>query len=207
MITEKIHNRFIYSRRMERLADIFLKYIPNDCKSILDVGCGDGKIDSVLMTQNPSLSIKGIDVLIRDKVYIAVSEYDGHNIPMQDSSVDIVMLIDVLHHTDDPEALLKEVTRVAGKYVIIKDHVKSGMISYFKLRLMDYVGNAHYHVRLPYNYLSIKKWKEIFNACGLKNEEHTRDLNLYSGINHLLFDSNLHFVARLRVSGGEVNND
>ena len=72
---------------------------------------------------------------------------------------------------------------------------------------MDYVGNAHYHVRLPYNYLRVDEWKGIFKRCNLKLERFERDLNLYTGINHLLFDSNLHFVARLKISYEDGNVD
>lgn len=198
MLTKQFHDKFVYSRRMERLTEILTDFIPDDGKNILDVGCGDGKIDSILMERDNGLSIRGIDVLVRDKTYIEVIEYDGYHIPLEDNSVDTVMLIDVLHHTDDPERLLREVSRVASKYVIIKDHVLSGIVSGLKLRLMDYVGNAHYRVRLPYNYLSINEWKRIFRTCKLKMEKHERNLNLYTGINHVFFDSNLHFVARLK---------
>ena len=82
--------------------------------------------------------------------------------------------------------------------MIIKDHVQYGIISYLKLRIMDYVGNAHYNVRLPYNYQTGKQWEVIFRENRLKPVKIQRDLNLYTGLFHYLFDRKLHFIAVLK---------
>lgn len=150
------------------------------------------------MRDNKEITISGIDVLVRPDTFIEVTEYDGHHIPLEDNAVDTVMAIDVLHHVDDPAELMKEMTRVTSQTVIIKDHIKTGPGSCLKLRLMDYVGNAHHHVRLPYNYLTKKRWEELFNENGLEVQEYLSDLHLYTGLFHLLFDRNLHFIAKLK---------
>lgn len=196
--TDKFHDIFVYNRRMSQLHKHISKIVKrNDIKEILDVGAGDGKIDSMLMA-NTNVSITGIDVLVRDMTYIPVEQYDGIHIEKEDGSVDTLMLIDVLHHTDDPEAVFKEVCRVSNRYVIVKDHVRHGLISYLKLRLMDYVGNNRFHVRLPYNYLTQSKWNKMFEDNDLEIVSYTKNLNLYTGLCHLLFDSNLHFVVLLK---------
>lgn len=165
---------------------------------VLDVGCGDGKIDSLLMSEKKGLSIKGIDVLVRPDTYIEVTEYDGIHIPYEDNSFDTVMAIDVLHHTDDPSVVFAEMVRVAKNYIVIKDHIKAGFISYLKLRAMDYVGNAHYKVRLPYNYLKRSQWQKMIDDNNLEIEVWNTKLNLYTGIFHLLFDRKLHVIFKLK---------
>ncbi len=195
-LTKIFHNKLVYSRRMTRLTELLLPLL-KDSKNILDVGCGDGKIDSYILEQDKNVTIRGIDVLVRPDTYIDVMEYDGKTIPYKDNSFDTIMIVDVLHHTDDPKAIVAELARVSSRYVIIKDHVKSGIISYIKLRAMDYVGNAHYHVRLPYNYQTEKQWRCIFETNDLKVVSMQRHLNLYTGIFHLLFDRELHFIAML----------
>lgn len=200
MVTKLIHDKLIYSRRMKRLTEILLSFIRSDCENILDLGCGDGKIDMYLMDQKENLNVRGIDVLVREQTYIPVTKYDGINIPRESNSVDTVMLIDVLHHTENPEMVMKEVTRVAEKNIIIKDHIKRGLISYIKLRMMDFVGNAHYHVSLPYNYLTKEEWDAVFKQNNLQVEKYDTDLHLYTGIFHYLFDRKLHFVVRLKIS-------
>ena len=194
MLTGKFHDAFVYDRRMERLSEL-LKDFLSDSKDILDVGCGDGKIDALIL-KDSDVNISGVDVLVRDTTYIPVKEYDGVHIP-KDETPDTVMTVDVLHHTDDPAALVAEMTRCTGKYIVIKDHYRHGLLSYLKLRAMDYVGNAHYKVRLPYNYLSPRQWDRIFEENNLKVVKKTESLNLYKGLFHLLFDSNLHFIVKL----------
>ena len=195
---DKLHNLFVYDRRMDVLSKQITKLIKKfKITSILDIGAGDGKIDSILM-KNCDVDITGIDVLVRPKTYIPVIKYDGHNIPKEDNSVDTTMLIDVLHHTDNPEAVFKEITRVTNKYIIIKDHVLHGKLSFLKLKLMDYVGNKQYSVSLPYNYLTNKRWKKLFKENDLEVVYYTNKLNLYTFIFHWLFDSNLHFIAVLK---------
>ena len=52
-----------------------------------------------------------------------VTAFDGRVIPMAARSVDVVTMFDVLHHADDPPALLAEAARVARTCVVLKDHV------------------------------------------------------------------------------------
>lgn len=200
MLTGKFHDAFVYDRRMKRLTELLTDFL-SDSKNILDVGCGDGRIDAMIL-ENNDVSITGVDVLVRDTTYIPVIEYDGIHIP-DDGEPDTIMTVDVLHHTDDPAALVREMTRCTGRYIVIKDHYRHGFISYLKLRLMDYVGNAHYKVRLPYNYLSPAQWDEIFRENGLKVVKKAESLDLYTGLFHLLFDRNLHFIVKLEKTKNE----
>ena len=196
-ITKVFHDKVVYDRRMERLADILSGVIADDCSTILDVGCGDGQIDANIMSRKKGVVIHGIDVLERKKTMIPVQIYDGVNIPLEENSVDGVLLVDMLHHTDDPESVFSECLRVSKRYIIIKDHVLWGGISRIKLKVMDYVGNNHYGVRMPYNYLTNQQWESLFEKNSLIVEEYISNLYLYKGLFHLLFDGKLHFVARI----------
>lgn len=198
-ITKRFHDKIVYTRRMSRLSELICEILKGECGDILDVGCGDGRIDRIIMDCCDNLSIKGIDVLVREQTYISVTEYNGENIPFSDNSVDYVMLIDVLHHTDEPAKVLSECCRVARKHIIIKDHILHGLLSYVKLRIMDFVGNAHYGVRLPYNYIKETQWEQMFRDNQLQKKSYMSDLHLYTGIFHLLFDCNLHFIACLKI--------
>jgi SAM-dependent methyltransferase len=144
------------------------------------------------------MSICGVDVLLRDRVYIPVTEFDGKALPYKDGEFDAVIFIDVLHHIDNPIDILCEAKRVSKGRIIIKDHLREGLFAYSTLKFMDYVGNAHYGVRLPYNYLRRREWDEMFGKLGLRVEEMDVRLNLYKFPFNLLFDRNLHFIADLR---------
>ncbi len=190
------HSKLIYNRRVKRLTELIIPLI-HKSKNILDVGCGDGIIDKYIQEQNKKVKIQGIDVMIQPRVFIEIKKYDGITIPFKTNSFDTSMAVDVFHHTDDPNILLAELSRVSSQYIIIKDHLKSGIFSYLKLRLMDYVGNHHKHVHLTYNYMSLKQWKKMFAENGLKIKKFETDLNIYTGIFHLFFDRKLHFIAVL----------
>jgi SAM-dependent methyltransferase len=150
------------------------------------------------MTQrNPGLDIAGVDVLVRPKTHIPVREFDGDHLPFDDGSFDVVMFVDVLHHTVDPMVLLREAKRVARTAVVLKDHTREGLFAYATLRFMDWVGNARHHVALPYNYWSRSEWDTAFQRLGL-DIQHWRDsLDLYPPPASSVFERNLHFVCRL----------
>jgi len=197
MFTKILHDKFVYNRRMDLLSDIIVKHL-NDGEKILDIGCGDGKIDYYIM-QKKSVNISGVDVLVRDTTYIPVQKYDGSHLPFTDDSFDVVLFVDVIHHIDNPLDILQEAKRVA-RSIIIKDHLREGVLAYSTLKFMDYIGNAHYGVRLPYNYLDKTEWDTLFHEVGLTIAEngYNTKLKLYPFPFNLFFDRNLHFCVKLQ---------
>ena len=124
---------------------------------MLDVGCGDGLLAFLILEKRPDLDLRGIDVLVREQTHIPVDRFDGLAIPHADASFDVVMFVDVLHHTEDPMALLGEAVRVARKTIVVKDHTLNGFLAGPTLHFLDRVGNARHDVALPYNLLAPKE--------------------------------------------------
>jgi len=191
-----IHDKYVFSRRIQVLARELAAVIPANA-AVLDVGCGDGNIARLLMAARPDVTITGIDVLVRPTTHIPVTRFDGVSIPFPDRSSDVVMFVDVLHHTEDPRVLLSEARRVARSAVILKDHCRDGVLANSTLRFMDWVGNARHGVVLPYNYWPEARWREAFHELGLATDEWKPKLGLYPWPFSLMFDRHLHFVARL----------
>ena len=191
-----LHNKLVFGRRVRRLTEALEGMIPAGSK-ILDVGCGDGQIGAKISGSGREISVRGIDVLLRPHCHIVVTQFDGKNIPFEDASFDLAMFVDVLHHTNDPLGLLAEARRVARKYVLLKDHFRTGSIGNLTLRVMDWFGNAHHSVVLPYNYLSEPEWNRIYERLGLGVVELKRKLNLYPFPADILFGRGLHFIALL----------
>jgi SAM-dependent methyltransferase len=189
-----LHENFVHSRRVQVLARHFSGLIPPKSK-VLDVGCGDGAIDSLIMQKSPDVSIEGLDVIVRPAAKIHVLPFDGIHIPYPDASFDVVMFVDVLHHADDPLLLLREAIRV-GSSLVIKDHFRQGLLADATLRFMDWVGNAHHGVALPYNYWSPTEWAFAFDALGLKQIEIRVRLGLYPAPACWIFERTLHFIGR-----------
>ena len=196
-ILGSLHQRYVAPRRVQILAAHLAPLFPEKSRG-LDVGCGDGRVSAALLRLRPDLHIQGIEVLLRGTPQIAVSAYDGKNIPFPKKSFDAVMFVDVLHHTTDPVQLLREAARVAAKCVVIKDHCADGFLALPTLRWMDRVGNARQGVALPYNYWRCEQWRDEFARAGLSTVSWKDSLHLYPWPATWLFDRWLHFVSLLQ---------
>jgi SAM-dependent methyltransferase len=151
----------------------------------------------LLLDRRPDLSLQGVDVLLRGRPAIPVVPYDGQQIPFDDACFDVVLLIDVLHHTRDPLAVLREAGRVTRGALVIKDHLCDGWFAGPTLRFMDQVGNRRFGVSLPYNYWRLGQWQAAFAELGLRIDTWSTDLGLYPWPARAVFERSLHFMARL----------
>ena len=192
----KLHAAHVFARRVRVLADHLSAIIPENAK-VLDVGCGDGSISERILQTRADLTITGIDVLLRDETQIPVTLYDGETIPFSDKSFDAVIFIDVWHHTENPELLLREAKRVSRQAILLKDHTRDGLLAGPTLRVMDWIGNAAHGVNLPYNYQSERQWRSSCASLKLRVTHWSGDVGLYPWPASMLFDRGLHFIARL----------
>ncbi len=97
----------------------FLPYLNKNDK-ILDVGSGNGLVAHTLRKA-------GYDVTPLDVADLSYEEsvkpvvYDGQKMPFEDATFDVALLLTVLHHIDEPDAVLRETCRVAKRVIIIED--------------------------------------------------------------------------------------
>jgi SAM-dependent methyltransferase len=186
----------VYDRRIRKLRDHLAPLVPRGAR-VLDVGGGDGLLGHSIARERPDVEWRGLDVLLRGRTHIPMDLFDGRTIPHGDASFDAVVLVDVVHHAEDPLALLREAVRVTRSALIIKDHTRDGFLAGPTLRFMDWIGNARHGVALPYNYWPRRRWLEVFEALGLEVETWTADLRLYPNPAGAVFGRSLHFLARL----------
>ncbi len=131
---------------------------------ILDLGCGDGKLAVSLMKKRPGLRIEGADVFPQPDCSIPLTRIEKEPYPFEDSSFDVVMLIDVLHHSNQPESVLKEAVRISRHTILIKDHYYNSGLGFFLLKISDYWGNKPYGISLPYHFLRFKEWDALLSG-------------------------------------------
>jgi SAM-dependent methyltransferase len=191
------HRAFVFERRTRVLAEMLAKQIPERA-SVLDIGCGDGAIGSLIAQLRPDISIQGVEFLVRPECKIECRAFDGTSLPFPDGSFDVCLFVDVLHHTQDPRVLLREATRVSRSWVLLKDHLDENIYDHLTLRLMDWVGNRPHGVVLTYNYQSRRKWTEYFLECGLAETNWSTQVPLYPPPVSFIAGRGLHFVALLR---------
>jgi len=190
------HEKLVFNRRVRVLVEEIGALLPPQSQ-MLDVGTGDGQIAKMIGERQHGTEVQGIDIMHRETIHIPVTLFDGKVIPMEDNSVDVVTFVDVLHHTDDPQILISEASRVARKAVIIKDHLSENKLDHATLRAMDWVGNAPHGVVLPYNYAPRKDWDNWFANAALETDEFVTDIPLYPAPLSWVFGRKLHFIARL----------
>lgn len=193
---ELIHKSYVHNRRSRILSRCLAAIIPARTH-VLDVGCGDGLVSRLLLEARPDLRLQGIDNQVRSPSFIPVLQFDGSTLPFPESSFDVVMMVDVLHHTSDQSLLLNESKRVTKKAIVLKDHLCQSCFQNAILRLMDRVGNQRYAVPLPHNYWPSEKWFETFAKLDLKVTTWKEDLKLYPWGFDWLFGRDLHFIACL----------
>ena len=193
-LTGRAHRTLIYDRRVRRLSELLSEIIPRSC-NLLDVGSGDGKLAWSLLKRRSDLRIQGADVLMREQTWIPVKSFDGTTLPYTESAFDVVMLIDVLHHTSHHEILLREALRVTRRWLIVKDHALKGFAAGLRLRMMDHAGNSDHGVALPYNYMSEKQWQDTEKILSVKLVTKIDNLRLYQWPLDFIFGAGLHFIA------------
>lgn len=188
----------VFLRRINVLSNEISSIMDDSIKKVVDVGCGDGTISSLIASKKKGREFSGIDIMARPTCAIPFKEYDGHHIPYEDNSVDACMFVDVLHHLHHVKELLAEAKRVSNKYIIIKDHLWKNKLDYKILEFMDNIGNKPHGVVLEYNYLPEKKWREIFDELGLEVVSMNKSIPLYAFPFSMVFGRELHFVALLK---------
>jgi SAM-dependent methyltransferase len=185
-----------YNRRVYVLSRHLARAIPGR-GTVLDIGAGDGQIAMALMRLRPDLKIEGVDIVARPRTLIPVTRYDGVTLPFADKSVDYVTIVDFLHHTTDPAAVMLEAARVARQGIVIKGHLREGFLARATLVFMDWFGNFGDGVPTPYLFLSRRDWQGEFFKSRLEVVSMVERLGLYLPPASWLFDRHLHFVAYL----------
>jgi SAM-dependent methyltransferase len=200
-LIERIHERFVSARRVETLGRLLVEHIPEHAR-VLEIGAGSGALLAWIAARRPDLEVRGLDVLVRPDTALPIAAFDGETIPFPDASFDLVLFVDVLHHTADPLRSLAEAKRVTRRHVLIKDHLLEGFLAGPTLRFMDTVGNRRFGVPLPYNYWPRERWLWAFAELGLAADVFQPGLRLYPPPAGLAFNRRLHFLARLSAAHG-----
>ena len=119
-VTEKIQDHL--SDRAEKIYDQIKPFLVGN--TALDLGCGDGKIGTILakkgfqttladVYKNPNVEKTGLE-------FIDLNQ--GQDVPLQ-KQYDNVLLLTVMHHSDDPIKTLREAKRLSRERIIIIESV------------------------------------------------------------------------------------
>jgi ubiquinone/menaquinone biosynthesis C-methylase UbiE len=133
---------------------------------VVDVGCGSGFIAHHLSAMLGE-SVTGIDLDAYTEAAIDYRQFDGKHLPLDDSSVDAVLLCYVLHHAQDVTKLMSELRRVLGargNAVIYED-----IPSVWWDRMVCWTHNLKWQKRTgACTFRRESEWRELFTAAGFQ---------------------------------------
>jgi SAM-dependent methyltransferase len=190
------HHKTVRLPRRERITRSLAAHLGR-VDSLLDIGCGDGKNTQRLGMTAGATRIVGVDVHVRQQTFIEVQPYNGRDLPFPDASFDAVSLLDVLHHCEEPERVLREAVRVARSMVVLKDHFAFGPLSYKLLHYMDLVGNAKDRIPSPATYFHPREWVGLIDHAGARVAAIDWPLSIHGMPWGLVARPELEFTAKL----------
>jgi len=137
-------------------------YIPEK-QTILDIGVGVGTVSCNLMRQGHKMVCLDIDnLMIYHDVNLII--YDGIRFPFRDNHFDVALLINSLHHCQQPKPVLQEAVRVAKRIIVIEDTFVHPLEKWI-VAISDSLGNLEFYM---HNYMSISEWKEYLETQKFK---------------------------------------
>lgn len=169
--------------RILRRAAQIKSLVASSPKAYLDIGSGEGGVAAELAKgwDLPPSRAFGIDVAkYEPRPEITHLQYDRDKIPLRTDSVDVATLLMVLHHTENPVAVLKEINRVLepkGTLIVRETDAQNGREKLFNtvLDTLYYeVFDNKPDVPIPKNYRSAKEWVATFAEAGFTVEYTTR---------------------------------
>ncbi len=97
--------------------------LPQDVKTLLDVGCGNGIFCNYVQQTNKQIQITGVDRSSSALKHVKTKKLIGDitNIPFNNNEFDCVVSLQVIEHlpVDDYKKALSELVRVSKKYILI----------------------------------------------------------------------------------------
>jgi SAM-dependent methyltransferase len=193
----------VYRRRLKVLTGLLLPHLRTG-DIILDVGCGAGTLGAELMKQAAArglnVRVEGLERFPRGNEPIHVARYEGGLFPFANAMFDVVIVADVLHHENHPDALLAECIRVSKRCVVIKDHQLSGLLAKMRVSFIDWAANAPYGVECLYRYNTPMDWESILRKAELTPLALYRAIDLYPAGLNFLFGRRLQYLAVCQIA-------
>ena len=95
---------------------------PRPGARFLDLGAGEGTVGAVA-AESLGVAVTGVDVVRYGDAGWPVDLYDGRTLPYADGQFDATLVVFVLHHSEDPAAVLREAVRVTSGAVVVLETV------------------------------------------------------------------------------------
>jgi hypothetical protein len=193
----------LYLALKNTIHDLYPDKIPG---KVIDYGCGMMAIPKKLESDGVIAGFIGLDIYPSEGL---LGASDGRvnylqirpNWPQQLSDhYEMAIVTDVLHHVNSDEeriSILKDLSYLA-EFIIVKDHFEHGFFSRQLLRLIDWLGNFAYGVKIPDRYFTKKSWLNLIAAAELTQINLQDEVKIHSGLVGYLIPRRYHFISVLK---------
>lgn len=132
--------------------------------SVLDLGTGGGEVARYIADRG--WAVTPVDVRNSSRVKsINPIIYDGTHLPFAGDSFDYCLLSTVLHHTPNPELIIREAARVAGRLIIIEDIYSTLFGKWVAMASCSLANRQFIH---PHTNKTDASWKTTFQCLDLE---------------------------------------
>lgn len=153
----------IWTLDAKRKQNWIAPFLQRDAR-ILEIGSGPGSFLSVLRADGyDATAIDVSDTSYNDTLRPII--YDGERLPCKDDAFDIALLLTVLHHTRDPEAVLTEAACVARRVLVIED-IYGSPLQRRLTKIADAITNLEFFGH-PHTNRDDKGWRQAFDRLNL----------------------------------------
>lgn len=152
----------------------FAEFEHHQGEKVLEIGCGigtdtveyakNGAIISAIDLGEEQVNLTKLNLELRNLKYESINVGNAENLQFKDSTFDLVSCFGVIHHTDNPEAAVKEIFRVLKEdgHVLIALYSR-GWKHYLKRCLIQGIFKGKI---FKYNFNWIKLYSDISETYG-----------------------------------------
>lgn len=156
-----------YNKRAKLIVKKISPFV-NENDSILDIGTGTGFVVKNIIKRKRGVKTTHVDVKLNPLCQsLPVLIYNGKTLPLSDNSVDLSLIIAVLHHCSKPREVLDEAIRVSSKRIIIMEDLFESKIEKLITLIMDSIVNWEFGGH-PHSNKSEEEWLKIFKQKKLE---------------------------------------
>ncbi len=147
---------------------------------VVDFGCGNGKVAQFLCDRS-GLDIVGYDVVAYQMpgVTVPLHIFDGGHVPVEDNFFEAAVVTNVIHHEAENENILRELTRIVRRKLVIIETVPIGAtpeeVGHDRLRtfMNDFLYNRLFcygaDIPTPGTYETPQGWIDRFRDYGWRS--------------------------------------
>jgi ubiquinone/menaquinone biosynthesis C-methylase UbiE len=175
----------VYDQRWKHYVTNTLEFLkvwvhPSSTEKVLDIACGTGEFERIVLAENSNQQIVGVDISEqmlaiakqKNRTFPNVSFQiaNADSLPFTAHNFDIVISANAFHYFDDPVAALKEMKRVLkpGGRMVILDWCRDFLVCKICDGLLKLIDSAHQQC------YSQKEFHDLLTASGFVVERSER---------------------------------